>query len=55
MVDGMLYRRDMAKMMSNFAMNFLGKKPDMSKSCEFDDLANQDAEMKYYIKTACQL
>ncbi len=54
-LDGLLIRSHFAKMISNYAINVMGMEPDTSKSCLFDDLADQDAEMKGYIKTACQL
>jgi hypothetical protein len=50
-----LYRRDLAKMITNFAINILGKEPDTSKTCEFNDLQEQDEEMRGYIRQACQL
>jgi S-layer homology domain len=45
----------MAKMISNYAINVMGMEPDTSKTCNFNDIAGEDAEMKGYIKTACQL
>ncbi len=54
-LDGLLIRSHFAKMISNYAINVIGLEPDTSKSCLFDDLADQDVEMKGYIKTACQL
>lgn len=53
--QGVLFRRDMAKMISNYAINVMGMTPDTSKTCNFNDIAGEDAEMKGYIKTACQL
>ena len=45
----------MAKMISNFAVNMLGMKPDTSKSCVFTDIYKESNEMQFYIKLACQL
>lgn len=50
-----LIRSHMAKMISNFAIKFGGLTPDTTKSCTFDDVAGQTAEMKFYIKLSCQL
>jgi hypothetical protein len=36
----------MAKMITNFAINVLGKEPDTSKSCKFGDISKQTEEMK---------
>lgn len=52
---GMLIRKEMAKMISNYAMNVIGQSPDLSKSCTFGDIVGEDAEMKTYITLACQL
>ena len=45
----------MAKMISNFAITLGGFTPDTSKNCTFDDIGNQSAEMRFYIKLSCQL
>lgn len=45
----------MAKMISNFAITLGGLTPDTNKTCTFDDIANQNAELKFYIKISCQL
>lgn len=50
-----LLRRDAAKMISNYAINALGKKPDDSRKCIFTDMANSDPEYEVYAKLACQL
>ncbi len=54
-MEGLLIRSHMAKMISNFAIKVLDKKPDTTLSCLFADTNNESAEMKFYIKTACQL
>ena len=41
--------------MSTFAIQFAGLTPDTSLACEFDDVANQSSEMKFFIKLSCQL
>ncbi len=50
-----LIRAHMAKMMSNYAIKILGKVPNTWALCEFDDIADQSTEMKFYIKLSCQL
>ena len=45
----------MAKMISNFAITLGGFTPDSIKQCTFDDVANQSAEMRFYIRISCQL
>ena len=52
---GILIRSHMAKMISNFAITLGGLTPDTNKTCTFDDIANQNAELKFYIKISCQL
>ena len=54
-MDGKIIRAHFAKMMSEFAMRVLNKKPDTTLICAFDDTSDQSTEMKFYIKTACQL
>lgn len=54
-MDGWLIRSHAAKMMSNYAMNVLGKTPDTSKVCIFGDMEAETLEMKTYAITACQL
>lgn len=54
-LNGELIRSHMAKMMSNFAINTLGLKPNTGTICEFTDMDNETAEMKFYAKLACQL
>ncbi len=50
-----LLREHLAKMISNYAINVLGKKPNKLLSCSFIDIDNESTEMQWYIKTACQL
>lgn len=42
-------------MISEFAIQILGMKPDLKKTCNFADIADQTKEMKDYIKLSCQL
>jgi len=50
-----LIRGHLAKMVTNYAINVLGKKIDTKKLCAFEDLWHETSEMRVYIKTACQL
>lgn len=52
---GSLLRGPMAKMMSNYAKEVLGKTPDTSKACAFNDVSNETQEIQGYIVEACQL
>lgn len=54
-MDGFLIRSHAAKMMSNYAINVLGKQADNSKVCDFSDMADQSQEMQMYAETACKL
>lgn len=54
-LNGKLLRKHAAKMVSQFAINVLGKKPDHLRVCEFNDMGNETPEMKYYAKLACKL
>jgi hypothetical protein len=42
-------------MMTEFAIKILKVKPDTTLACYFPDITSETAEMKFYIKTACQL
>ena len=51
-----LTRIQMAKMLSNYAINVLWKQPDTSKKCEFIDISNElDAKYDFWVTKACQL
>jgi len=54
-MTGQLIRSHMAKMISVFAIMLGNKAPDTSKTCQFNDIAQQSTEMKFYINLACQL
>ena len=50
-------RDELAKMLSQYAINVLDLEPQAGKSgcTAYNDIANSSAEMKYYMKTACEL
>lgn len=52
-----LLRKHMAKMITEFAVTTVGLYPDITKKeCEqYDDLALQPSEMRFYAKMSCQL
>jgi hypothetical protein len=56
-LDGYLYRNHFAKMISEFAVNVLWKEPELWKSgCDdFDDINWDTQELKWFMKTACEL
>lgn len=54
-MTGNLLRAHMAKMMTNYAIKVLKKTINTWAACEFDDLSDQTAEIKMYIKLSCQL
>jgi len=56
-VMGSLLRKHLAKMISEFAIRKMWFIPDYQKPwCDaYTDVANEDEEMQFYIKTACQL
>jgi len=54
-INGKIIREHFAKMITEFAIKVLEKKPDTKKSCTFADAKNESEEMQFYIKTACQL
>jgi hypothetical protein len=54
-MNGTITRRSLAKMMTEFAIKILKVKPDTTLACSYSDIGNETAEMKFYIKTACQL
>ena len=47
-------REEMAKMISNYAVNILGKTPDTTKSCYFVD-SNINPDLVEYVTESCQL
>ena len=54
-IYGNLIRSHMAKMMTNYAIEVIGLTLDTWANCVFDDIANESAELQWYIKKACQL
>ena len=56
-MDGYIIRSHLAKMMSQFAINVVWEKPNIWKEwCDkFNDIANESDELKWYMKTACEL
>ena len=45
----------MAKMIVTFTEQVLGKTPDTSMICLFNDIADQSEELQNYIIESCQL
>ena len=54
-MNGSLTRSNMAKMMTNYAKEVLGKTANTSLECNFTDIGNQTNELQGYIKEVCQL
>jgi len=54
-LDGPLIRKDMAKMISEYATKVLNKKPNNTLNCSFTDTTDSNLEIKYYTKLACKL
>ncbi|EKD24573.1 MAG: hypothetical protein ACD_80C00199G0001, partial [uncultured bacterium (gcode 4)] len=54
-LEGNAYRKHFAKMITEFAIKVLKKQPNTSLACSFIDITKESDEMKFYIKTACQL
>ncbi|MCX6824097.1 MAG: DUF5011 domain-containing protein [candidate division SR1 bacterium] len=54
-MQGPLLRKDMAKMISSFAMNVLGKNVSTGANCTFSDMSSLPKEMQYYGIAACRL
>lgn len=54
-IEWHLIRAHMAKMLVNYAVKVLGLQPNTWLNCAFNDITDQSAEMKWYIKLACQL
>jgi len=52
---GAVIRSHMAKMISVFAIEVLGKQPDTNKICYYKDTKEETVELNYWMKTACQL
>jgi hypothetical protein len=54
-MEGKLLRKDMAKMISNFAINIMKKDVATWILCEFEDMAKLPKETQYYAIAACRL
>ncbi|MFA5747767.1 MAG: S-layer homology domain-containing protein, partial [Candidatus Absconditabacterales bacterium] len=54
-VNGLVTRREMAKMISVFATKIMGLKPDTTRKCKYTDTSKESDEMKAYATLACQL
>lgn len=54
-LEDMLLRKHAAKMIVNFAINVLGKQPDLTRKCVFADMIGEDLEMQQYATAVCQL
>lgn len=54
-IDGPLIRKDMAKMVSNFAINVLHKAPSTWTICKYPDISLVTEEMRSYILLSCKL
>ena len=54
-MQGDLIRKDMAKMITNFAVNVLKKDLSTGVVCEFDDMTTLPKETQYYAIAACRL
>jgi hypothetical protein len=50
-----LVRKDMAKMISNFALNVLNKNVSTGATCIFSDTSSLSKETQYYAMVACRL
>ena len=50
-----LIRKDLAKMISEYAIKVLNKKPNNAIICWFEDITGGDLEIQYYTKLACKL
>jgi hypothetical protein len=54
-LDKPIIRKELAKMISEYAIKVVGIKPDNSKKCDFSDVAKESEEMRYYMKLSCKL
>jgi hypothetical protein len=54
-MTGFLLRKHLAKMISEFAIQFVGIQPDTTKKCSFFDMNTESEEMQMYAILACQL
>ena len=54
-LDGKITRKQLAKMMTEFTVQIIGKQPNNNILCSFADTKDETPEMKFYMKIACQL
>ncbi len=54
-MTGTLIRKHFAKMISIFAIKQIKSIPNTWLICNFTDMDDENTEMKFYVKTACQL
>jgi hypothetical protein len=54
-MESPLLRKDMAKMMTNYAVNVLGKTVSTGTNCLFTDTSITSKDAQYYITSACRL
>lgn len=54
-MTGYIIRKHLAKMISEFTLQFVGIKPDLHKKCNFPDMKTESLEMKKYAVLSCQL
>lgn len=54
-LENTIRRKEMAKMISVFAINIMWMIPDTGKNCIFFDLSHETGEMNGFAKLACQL
>ena len=54
-LDMNLTRSQLAKIITNYAINVLWKSPNTSRICTFSDISTQSKEMQTYSFSACQL
>jgi hypothetical protein len=52
---GPLIRKHMAKFLSMFAIQVLGRQPDLTRVCEFSDMGEESFEMQGFARISCQL
>lgn len=54
-MTGKIIRQHLAKMITNFAIQELEKRPNTGMICDFGDMTSSTKEMQLYSKLACQL
>lgn len=54
-LHGELLRKHAAKMIAQFAINIMDKKPNDPTRCIFSDMKKESLEMQYYAELACKL